>query len=58
MIDDEDGEVADQRNLGVVLEVTVIGVDQFLDQDHDHILGQEAVHGHMIDTGDIGVAGN
>lgn len=59
MIDDEDGEVAGPRNLEVVLEVgIVIGVDQLPDQDHVHILDQEVVHGHMIDTEDIDVAGN
>lgn len=55
------GEVVDQKNLRVVLEVVnVIGVDQFLDQGHDHILDQEvvAVHVLMIDIEDIDVAGN
>lgn len=61
MIDDVVGEVADQKKLRAVQEVViVIGVDQFLDLDHDPILDQEvvAVHGHMIDTVDIDVAGN
>lgn len=54
------GEVVDQKNLRAVQGVvTVIDVDQFLDLDHDHILGQEvvAVHDHMIDIVDIDVAG-
>lgn len=61
MIEDVVGEVVDQKNLKVVLgAVNVIGVDQFLDQDHDHILDQEVVaaHVHMIDIEDIDVAGN
>lgn len=55
------GEVVDQKNLKVVLGVvSVTGVDQFPDQDHDHILDQEVVvvHDHMIDIEDIDVAGN
>lgn len=61
MIDDAVGGVVEQKNLKVVLEVViVIGVDQYLDPDHDHILGLEvvAVHGHMIDIAGIDVAGS
>lgn len=60
MIDDVDGEVADQKNLRAVQgAVIVINVDLFLDLGLDHTLGQEAVvvHDHMIDIEDIGVAG-
>jgi len=55
------GEVVEQKNLKVVPEVViVIGVDQFLDQDHDRILDQEvvAVQGLMIDIEDTDVAGS
>lgn len=61
MIDDVVGEVVDQKNLKAVQEVVIVtGEDQFLDLSHDHTLGPEvvAVHDHMIDIGDIDVAGS
>jgi len=59
--DDAVGEAVDQKNLKAVREVViVIGVDQFPDLDHDHILDQEvvAVHDRMTDIEGIDVAGN
>lgn len=61
MIEDVVGEVVDQKNLRAVQGVViVIGVDQFQDLDHDHILDQEVVvdRDHMIDIEDIDVAGS
>lgn len=61
MIEDVVGEVVDQKNLKAVQGVViVIGVDQFPDLDHDHILDQEVIvdHDRMIDIEDIDVAGS
>lgn len=61
MIGDVVGEVDDQKNLRVVLEVViVIDAGQFPDLDQNLTQGREVVvvQGHLIDIEDIDVAGS
>jgi len=59
--DDVVGEMVDQKNLKAVQGVVIVtDVDQSLDLNLDHTLGQEvvAVQGRMIDIEGIDAAGS